>query len=484
MFLESGQCLRERYDVCVVGGGPGGMLSATLLAEKGLNVLIIERGQYTPQKNTVPFGTSELRDRYKNAGITAMLGAPTVNYVEGSCLGGGSEVNSGLYHRPSFEVIESWRQSHQIESFAYRDLEPLMELNEMEMEISYLPGEASKPSLKLAEGARKMGWQSLEVPRWFKYDERAYAPERPVGIRRSATEVYLNRYFAAGGNVLLRAKVDLVTLLPDGDWCCELIIGDQRKQIRSEYLFLSAGAIDTPFLLLKSGLGSNVGNSLAVHPTVKVMAKFPEPVNSPDVGVPVHQVKEFAPQYSFGCAVSSLPFLVAQGISRNDLSTREVVDKWEHFFTYYTMTSGGRGRVRKLPFFADPIVQYKLNEDDLRLLAKATRDLCRLLLAAGADDLHVSDRSIEKISCVDELINIPSVLSKKYAELMTIHVMGSCPMGENRSICTTDSWGRIHGLERVYISDASIFPGALGANPQGSLMALVRRNINKFLSEI
>lgn len=483
MFLESAECMKERYDVCIVGGGPGGMLSATLLAEKGLDVLIIERGNYTPQKDTAPFGASELRDRYKNAGITAMLGTPTVNYVEGCCLGGGSEINSGLYHRPSPEVIERWCQSHQIESLSYQDLKPLMELNEKELEISYLPGEASKPSLKLAAGASKMGWQSMEVPRWFKYDE-ASTPDRPLGIRRSATEVYLDRFFAAGGSVLLDAQVDLIKLSPNGDWHCEIFVEGLRKVVRSEYLFISAGAIDTPFLLLKSRLGTNVGNSLVIHPTIKVMAKFPEPVNSPGVGVPVHQVKEFAPEYSFGCAISSLPFLVAQGMSRDDLSTREIVDEWKHFFTYYAMTSGGRGRIRKLPFFADPIVQYRMSRHDLQLLAKAARDLCRLLLAAGAVDLHISDRSIEKISSIDQLINIPGLLSKRDAELMTIHVMGSCPMGEDRSVCTVNSWGRLHGLKRIYISDASLFPGPLGANPQGTLMALVRRNVNKFLSEI
>jgi len=270
--------------------------------------------------------------------------------------------------------------------------------------------------------------------------------------------------FKAGGSILLDARVDLLTMSPAGDWCCEVLVGGQRRAVCSEYLYLSAGAIDTPFLLMKSGLGDNVGDSLAIHPTVKVMAKFPEPVNSAGVGVPVHQVKEFAPQYSFGCAVSSLPFLVAQGMSRDDLSTREVVDDWQHFFTYYAMTSGGRGRIRKLPFFADPIVQYKLSSQDLKLLATAARDLSRLLLAAGAVDLHVSDRSIDKISNPDQLINIPTQLSKRYAELMTIHVMGSCPMGEERSKCAVNSWGRLHGLERIYIADAGLFPEALGAN--------------------
>lgn len=483
MFLELHECTKRRFDACVVGGGPGGMLAATLMAEKGLQVLLIERGQYTPQKDTVPFGASELRDRYKNAGITAMLGAPTVNYVEGSCLGGGSEVNSGLYHRPSADVLERWRQSHQIDALTLADLEPLLALNEQELGISYLPGEASKPSLKLAQGATALGWQSMEVPRWFKY-AADYTPEQPRGIRRSATEVYLTRLHAAGGAILLNTRVDLIRLSDSGDWCCDIINGEQRSSIRSEYIYLAAGAIDTPFLLLKSKLGSHIGNSLAIHPTIKVMAKFPEAINSPGVGVPVHQVKEFAPRYSFGCAVSSLPFLVAQSMSRDDLATRDLIDHWQHFFTYYAMTSGGRGRIRKLPFLADPVVQYSLNQQDLQLLASAARDLCRLLLAAGASELHISDRSIEKITSLEHLINIPSALNKHYAELMTIHVMGSCPMGEDRALCSVDSWGRVHGLERMYIADASIFPGALGANPQGTLMALVRRNLNKFLTEI
>lgn len=483
MFHNVQDCAAQRFDACVIGSGPGGMLAATLMAEKGLKVLMIERGQYTPQKDTQPFSATELRDRYKNAGITAMLGTPTVNYVEGSCLGGGSEVNSGLYHRPSAAVLERWQHSHQVEGLSLHELEPLLALNEQELAISYLPGTASKPSLKLAQGASALGWQSMEVPRWFQYAPN-YTPEHPQGVRRSATEVYLQRFLAAGGGVLVETKVDLIRLADNGEWCCEVITGDTRNTIRSEYIYLAAGAIDTPFLLLKSKLGSHIGNSLAIHPTVKVMAKFPEAINSPGVGVPVHQVKEFAPAYSFGCAVSSLPFLVAQSMSRDDIATRDIIDHWQHFFTYYAMTSGGRGRVRTLPFLKDPVVQYSLNQQDLKLLASAARDLCRLLLAAGASELHISDRSIEKISGPEHLINIPSALNKHYAELMTIHVMGSCPMGENRSICSVDSWGRVHGLERMYIADASIFPGALGANPQGTLMALVRRNLNKFLTEM
>ena len=64
---------------------------------------------------------------------------------------------------------------------------------------------------------------------------------------------------------------------------------------------------------------------------------------------------------------------------------------------------------------------------------------------------------------------------------MTIHLFSSCPLGEDRVRCVTDSFGRVHGSPDLYIADASLLPGPPGVNPQGSLMALVRRNVRRFL---
>ena len=50
--------------------------------------------------------------KYKNAGLTAMLGSPVVNYAEGSCVGGGSEVNSGLYHRLPADILDEWENNN------------------------------------------------------------------------------------------------------------------------------------------------------------------------------------------------------------------------------------------------------------------------------------------------------------------------------------------------------------------------------------
>ena len=69
------------------------------------------------------------------------------------------------------------------------------------------------------------------------------------------------------------------------------------------------------------------------------------------------------------------------------------------------------------------------------------------------------------------------------ASLMTIHLFSSCPMGENRSQCAADSFGRVHDLKNLYLADASLLCTAPGVNPQGSIMALARRNALHFLGK-
>ena len=78
-------------------------------------------------------------------------------------------------------------------------------------------------------------------------------------------------------------------------------------------MFVCGGAIQTPALLQRSVCAARSAASLAVHPTVKLAARFADEVNVPD-DVPVHQVKEFAPDLSFGGSASN-PGLVALALS-------------------------------------------------------------------------------------------------------------------------------------------------------------------------
>ena len=72
------------------------------------------------------------------------------------------------------------------------------------------------------------------------------------------------------------------------------------------------------------------------------------------MGVPVHQVKEFAPRFSFGCSISTPPYL-ALGMIDHPEHAREVRSAWQQMANYYAMITGeGCGTVRLLPGMEEP----------------------------------------------------------------------------------------------------------------------------------
>ena len=341
-----------------------------------------------------------------------------------------------------------------------------------------MPVEPPLASRKLAIGAKLMNWSAIEVPRWFKY----YSDSSSSGIRQSMSETYIPRFLKAGGEILTHYKVTKLKKTNSG-WEALCRSTNSKKILSAKSIFVACGAIQTPLLLRKSGFKKNIGNNLKMHPTIKVIAKFPEVLNSNDLGVPVHQVKEFAPEYSFGCAISLKEFLAA-GLIDYQNALNNIDSDWIHMTSYYAMSNGGSGRVRNLPFNFGDLVTYNLQNEELVVLAKALKGLCRLLFMSGATELYPSISGIEPLKSIHDIDNLPNILNRKTTSLMTIHLMSGCPMGEDLSKCAVDSFGKVHGTDGLYISDSSILCEGLGYNPQGTTMAIVRRNALKFLKGI
>lgn len=464
-----------RCQIAVIGSGPGGALTACLLSEAGLNVLLIEEGPFLPLESCAPFSIEEMRQKYRNGGQTVALGRNKVAYVEGRCVGGGSEINSGLYHRTPSEILERWRKSFQVEALTEADLEPHFAACEKELSVSSLPGAAPAPSRKLQAGAAALGWRSVEVPRWFRYQDGS-------GARQSMTRTFVPRFFKAGGRLLPLTRVQRLRQ-EDGKW--HLFARHTARtdiRITAESVFVCGGAVQSPALLRRSGITQNIGNSLRLHPTVKVLARFADDVNEAGIGVPTHQVKEFAPELSFGCSISSRPYL-ALGLLDHPERLRTLNQSWQRMANYYAMVAGdSSGTVRVLPRFGDPLVRYHLSEADRRKLTDGLRKLSQLLFEAGAQELYPAFFS-KPMRTPDELRHLPEVLPDGRSNLMTIHLFSSCPMGENRARCAVDSFGRVHGFDNLFIADASLLCTAPGVNPQGTILALARRNAMHFIQE-
>ena len=153
-------------------------------------------------------------------------------------------------------------------------------------------------------------------------------------------------------------------------------------------------------------------------------------------------------------------------------------------FSYYVMAPVGIGKIRNLPFELGDYVRYNIHKQGLIDLSVGLKRLCEILFEAGATALYPSIGGVNRVNSKAELHLLPNFIKKQEMTLMTIHLMGSCPMGENQDICAVDSFGKLHDTEGVYITDSSILCDALGYNPQGTMMAIVRRNVLKFLSEV
>ncbi len=473
-------------EIVVIGSGPGGAITACLLAEAGREVTLIESGPFLTLEECPQFTRDEMERKYRNGGITAALGRTKVAYVEANCVGGGSEINAGLYHRTPEDILEAWRRDFQLEGAGWSDMIPHFEACERDVSISYLPGAAPPASLKLHEGAGLKGWKSLEVPRWFKYGSGGAGEKQSQkqSQKQSMTRTFIPRALQVGCRLVpsvracrlrrsgARWVVDAERILPDGR--------RTRHKLRCKTLFVSCGAIQTPALLQTSGIAPLAGRTLRMHPTVKVVARFPDAINSREMGVPVHQVKEFAPRLSFGCSISGAPYL-SLAMLDHSAHAREVDDAWPRMAIYYAMIAGGSGSVRRVPGWRDALVRYALGETDMRDLADGTRKLCEMLFAAGAETLYPTVDGATPLAGIDDVSKVDDPLPQGRTSLMTIHLFSSCPMGEDKRRCVADSFGRVHGHDGLYIADASLLCTAPGVNPQGSIMAFARRNALHFL---
>jgi choline dehydrogenase-like flavoprotein len=473
-----------RTEIAVVGSGPGGAITACLLAEAGRDVLLIEEGPYVPVDACAPFSIDELVLKYRNGGLTATLGSVKVQYAEGRCVGGGSEINSGLYHRTPPEILEEWARDFGVEGIGERDLVPHFEACERDLSVSRNPNASPAASQKLSDGAQRLGWTSLEVPRWFKFDGEGNGTGTG-GRRQSMSETYVPRALRGGCRLMPETRVR--TLRRDAGsrrWILDAehvspARGRHSIRIEAESTFVCGGAIQTPALLRRSGITGNVGNSLRLHPMVKFIAHFADEVNTLDMGVPAQQVKEFAPTMTFGASISTPPHLA---MALRDQCQAPTLDEWRRMAVYYAATlSTGIGSIRCLPWCGDPLVRYRITAEDLRRLSEALRRLGTLLLEAGATALYPSIASGRRITSPDELHRLSGMLDPVRTNLMTVHLFSSCPMGEDRRRCATDSFGKVNGVENLYIADASLLCSPPGVNPQGSIMALARRNAFRFL---
>ena len=334
-----------------------------------------------------------------------------------------------------------------------------------------------------------MNWAVAEVPRTAAR-ARAGRPIEPgdpaaSGMSRSL----IPKAIAMGAQLLTGYRVERLEI--DGSRVTGAVLrrrerGDRDPvvRVRADHVFVCAGAMETPSLLRRSGVNRNVGDSLRIHPMLKVAARFDERVDAQGA-MSLMQVKEFWPDIVLGGAFFSRSHL-ALVLANNWPGVHDRMRASDHMACYYVGVRGtGKGQVR--PSRLEPgrtDTRYELSDEDIWNLSRGVARLSSLLLQGGAREVLPAVAGIAPITTPVQAVRwLDDRLDGRACSLTTVHAFSSCPIGERRDRCAADSFGKVHGFDNLYLNDASMIPDSPGVNPQGTIMTLAHRNAQHFCDD-
>ncbi len=476
--------------VIVIGSGAGGAVTALELARAGLDVQVLEEG---PRVGIEEYGrapSQAMRRLYRRRGMMPILGRVPIGYVEGCCVGGSTEINSGFWHRVPREILSRWEAQYDLADLDDAALDAHFTWAEERLGVRRSERPWPAGTRAFARGIDAMGWSYDEVPRAAPgcRHTNACASGCPTGAKQGMSRSLWPAAEAVGAKLVPGCRALL--LLRRGDRITGVLArlrdasGERLVRLEADTVFVCAGPTETPALLQRSGIRFRVGNTLRVHPYLKVAARYDEPIDAESSVLPLLQVKSFAPDLSLGGAFFTAGHL-AMTLSENWTANRDAMAAHRHMAQFYVGVKGsGRGSVR--PSFLSPdnaLLRYDLSDVDLRNLSTGLSRLATLLLAGGARAVHPSVQGVPVIRTEREAAKwLDDLLPRAGLGLVTVHAFSSCPIGERRDRCAADSYGRVYGYANLRLNDASMLPDSPGVNPQGTVMAFARRNVLQFLN--
>jgi hypothetical protein len=433
------------YDVVVIGSGPGGAIAALRSAKAGLKVLILEEGDaYAPNK-IEHHSLEQTNKQFRNFGLNFIWSLRPVLFAEGKTFGGGSEVNSGLYHRLEGIHREKMLSLLQVSKSEWREYESIVEKT---LNVSF-SADSEAPEYGLVKGARNLGLIAKEVARW-----RVEGSETP---HQSMQVTYLAECISLGVKISTSTKVlKIKPNLENIEICCVSNRG-QRKSFSAKQVVVAAGAVGTPKILKASRLISNCV-PMNFHPMVRIVGEQDFEINDGDL-FPPWQAWTQDLKFKFGYSVSTHPYLKATLSSTGELNSLEHKDFSKHA-AYFSSFALEDSKVRIVTIGKITIPLIKWGKKDKTELVSANNLLRKILKSGDARKIYPS---------------------KGMAPITTVHIFGSLPIGSSRHV---DFLGRLIADTRIRISDSSILPSAPWCNPQGPMMVaceiLAKRNLSEF----
>ncbi len=485
----------DTYDVLIVGAGSAGCAIAARASENPrLRVALVEAGPDYPLLADTP---DDLVNSHNNSYTAHDWGfeyepvqGRRDRFPRGRVVGGSSAVNTTIALRGMPEDYDEWADAGN-DGWAWQDVLPAFKRLERDLDfgaadyhgdagpitIRRYPVASMEPSqqafLQTAEQLDYPVCEDANEP--WGWGAGPHPMNKLDRLRISGAVGYLAPARIRPNLDVLAERV-VIRLTFQGGRCngVEVQRRDGRhEQLAARLVVLSGGALMTPCILLRSGIGARdevaalgvdlvrelpgVGKNLSDHPALAVVCEVKDP-SLVNFDAPIIQ--------------TILRYTAPGSDKRNDLQIEQI------------SFSGRRGGP---PLFAiAPVLEYQYGRGQLTLnsadpsaapavanrFCEDTRDLDRLAgcvmdtlrfaetgaLAAMIDGVRFPDPA--KGQTLEDIRN----LCRKFAG-SGYHPCGTAKMGPAEDpLAVVDARGRCHGVDGLVVADASIMPSVPRAN--------------------
>ncbi|QHI97439.1 GMC family oxidoreductase [Xylophilus rhododendri] len=501
----------EIVDAVVIGTGAGGAPLLARLAARGLRVVALEAGRHWEPDQHTPDETEGTDINWMEERLSGG-DTPTAFGPNNSGIGvGGSTLHWGAFTPrpdPRDLTLRSLSGLGQDWPIAHAELTGYIEQVERFLGVSgpalypwdparrypLPPARRNASADMMARGCAALGITTADAPAALVSQDWqqeggglrqacANCGSCHQGCRNAAKASMDTTYLplAVSHGAEIRAECRVHAIERDAAGRVNAVVyrhrGVEHRQ-RCAALFLCAGGIETPRLLLHTGLANSsgqVGRNFMAHGATQVWGRFDAEMRShrgyPSSLLTEDQLRPRDADFAGGYLIQSLgvmPVTLATTIARGaGLWGRPLVEAIEG----YRFMSGVGINAECLPSdgnrlelsaecddFGMPkaVVSFTAGANEQAIDRHATRVMRQIVEAAGASQTLVLPR--------------------------TAHTIGTCRMGTDGGSAVVDADGRSFDIGNLWLCDNSVFPSAMAANPALTIMALSLRTADRFLA--
>ena len=536
--------LMTTFDYIIVGAGSAGCVLADKLSANGRNsVLLIEAGPsdrrfwvQTPIGYGATYTDPKVNWRFYSE-AEAGLGNRKMYMPRGKVLGGSSSINALVYHRGQSSDYDDWKRAGNV-GWDYNSILPFFECFEnvvgSDQQSQNIPGKLTITDVADQYHPIKSAFFAMSRDLQIPYKDRCHMMGEGVypyyittrhGRRCSSATAFL---WPAKGRQNLKVMTDaMVTklIIRDGAAVGVELIQHSRSQTFSAQaeIILTAGAIGSPHILQLSGIGSgklcqsygivtvcdqpNVGKHLQDHlginyfhlanrPTLNnVLGSWPHLIiagvnyimrRKGPLSLGVNQLGGLvratpdAPRLDTQLYINPITYSVTDGDTRR-LTKPNRAPGFALSFNSCRPYSAGSVYIKSADAAVPPAIHGNYLDDQ--------RDIDDVLRMARFIGRMQNSPSVQKLLAAPPETNLLTLSDNEIiADFRTrsgtvFHPCGTCRMGPDRRDSVVDPQLRVHGVGKLRVADAAIFPNITSANTNAPTIAVAHKAASLILQQ-